>query len=222
MAAPTGERDGDAFVIDFGDDENVTGNEWIDTMNALLDEAEAAASAGPLVLVTTGRGKHYSNGLDVAWMAGRTADDIADYVRRVEGVLARLLAFPAPTVAAVNGHAFGAGAFALVAHDHAVMRADRGYVCWPEVHLQMSFTPGLMAMVTHLLPVRTGWEAVVTGKRFAAVDAVAGGFVDRAVALDELMTAAGEIGAPLAATAGANLGRIKRQFHRPVLELLGT
>ena len=219
MTVPRMSHDDEMFVIDFGDGENRTDVEWVATMNRLLDEA--AAVEGPKVLVTTASGKHYSNGLDVDYMAGRSSDEISDYVKSVESVLARLLTFPAPTVAAVNGHAFGAGAFAILAHDHAVMREDRGFVCWPEVHLQMTFSPGLMAMIKDLLPERTGREAVVTGRRYSGPDAVAAGFVDRAVPLEELAGAAAGLGSPHRATAGANLGRIKQQVHRRVVDQLG-
>ena len=136
----------------------------------------------------------------------------------VEKVLGRILTFPAPTVAAVNGHAFGAGAFAILAHDHAVMRADRGFVCWPEVHLQMTFSPGLMAMIRNIMTNATAREAVTTGRRYGGLDAFAAGFVNEAVSLDRLMIAASEYGRAHSATAGANLQKIKRQLHRPVVD----
>ncbi len=220
MAAPTLTRDGEIFVINFGDGENRTDHEWVSGMNRLLDEVQAVD--GPKVLITTGSGKHYSNGLDVDWMSGRGGDAIVGYVNSVEEVLGRILTFPAPTVAAVNGHAFGAGAFAVIAHDRAVMREDRGFVCWPEVHLGMGFSPGLMSMVTHLMPAAAGWEAVVSGRRFGGDDAAAAGIVDRAVPLDRLLPVAGELGLPDAPTAGDAVGRIKRQFHREVIEALAT
>lgn len=47
--------------------------------------------------------------------------------RGVQSILAKLLAPPMPTVAAVTGHAFGGGAMLGMAHDWRVMRTDRGY-----------------------------------------------------------------------------------------------
>lgn len=211
---------GTTIVIDFGADENTTDLAWVATMNDLLDQA--AAIEGPKILITTGSGKHYSNGLDVAWMAGKDSQDIVGYVNSVELVLGRLLAFPAPTVAAVNGHAFGAGAFSLIAHDYAVMREDRGYVCWPEVHLGMGFSPGLLAMVQRLLPEKVGREAIAAGPRYSAADAIERGFVDQATSLDNLLEAAVALGAPHAATATGSVAQIKKQFHGEVLAALGT
>jgi enoyl-CoA hydratase/carnithine racemase len=220
MSAPTLTQDGELFVIDFGDDLNTIDHAWVDGMNALLDEVDAAT--GPKVLVTTGTGKHYSNGLDVEWMSGKASEEIVAYVNSVEKVLGRILTFPAPTVAAINGHAFGAGAFSVIAHDHAVMRDDRGFVCWPEVHLGMGFSRGLLAMIRNLLPPAVARESIVTGRRYAAGDAVAAGFVDRAVPLDELLTAAADLGLPHAATAEGSIAQIKKQLHRDVMDVLGT
>lgn len=219
MSEPTLTSDGELFVVDFGDDLNTTDRAWVAGMHQVLDEVEAAE--GPKVLITTGSGKHYSNGLDVEFMAANPDETLA-YVQSVERILARLLTFPAPTVAAINGHAFGAGAFAVIAHDHAVMREDRGFVCWPEVHLNMPFSPGLMAMIQGLLSPATARETIVTGRRYAAADAVAAGFVERAVPLDALMTTAADIGLPLAATAEGSIGTIKRHLHRDIDAALGS
>lgn len=222
MSIPTLTRDNELLIIDYGDDENRTNIAWVDAMNELLNEAEALARSGPAALITTASAKHYSNGLDVDYMASATPDEVQAYVITVERVISRLLTFPAPTIAAVNGHAFGAGAFVVLAHDHVVMRDDRGYVCWPEVHLQMPFSPGLMAMIRDCLSAATAREAVVTGRRYGAPDAVAAGFVDEAVSLDRLLDVASSYGRSNAATAGANLQKIKSQLHRSVVKLLGT
>ena len=55
------------------------------------------------------RGKFYSNGLDLDWVLAHP-DQWSAYVADVQALLARVLALPMPTVAAVTGHAFGAGA----------------------------------------------------------------------------------------------------------------
>src|SRR5699024_12687842 len=111
-------------TCDRGDDENRFPPEWLDSVHAALDELEA--TSGPAALITTGAGKFYSNGLDLDWL-GENADQLDAYVGRVESLFARVLTLPVPTVAAVHGHAFGAGAMFAMAHDWRVMRDDRGY-----------------------------------------------------------------------------------------------
>lgn len=210
MSTPTLSRTDDVFVLDFGDGENVTSLAWIETMHGLLDEI--AASEGPAALVTTGSAKHYSNGLDVPYMATIEPVETGAYVERVLGVVRRIMLLGMPTVAAVNGHAFGMGAFIVMAHDHAVMREDRGYVCFPEVHLGMPFTDSLLEIVRASLTPRTMRQALSSGHRYSGAEAVAAGIVDSTAPLDSLVDTASEIARGLASTAGPNLALIKRQL----------
>ena len=69
------------------------------------------------------------------------------YVSVVQHLLARVLALPVPTVAAIQGHAFAAGAMLTLSHDARVMRADRGFWCLPEVDIHIPFTPGMSALI---------------------------------------------------------------------------
>jgi enoyl-CoA hydratase/carnithine racemase len=50
--------------------------------------------------------------------------------------------FPLPTVAAVTGHAFGAGAFLALSCDWRVQDAARGWMCFPEVDLGLALGDG--------------------------------------------------------------------------------
>jgi Delta3-Delta2-enoyl-CoA isomerase len=72
------------------------------------------------------RGEIWSNGLDLEWL-GQNQDRVQVFVDQVHELLASLLAAPLPTVAAIQGHCFAAGAMLALAHDWRVMRADRGY-----------------------------------------------------------------------------------------------
>jgi enoyl-CoA hydratase/carnithine racemase len=136
--APRLEWVGQVGVIDLGPGENRFAPAWLAALDAALGEIESRA---PAALVTCASGTVWSNGLDLDWFESH--DDQADaFLREVQRVLARVLLLPVPTVAAVTGHAFAAGAILAICHDHAVMRADRGYWCCPEVTLQLPFTPG--------------------------------------------------------------------------------
>ncbi|MGF6883905.1 enoyl-CoA hydratase/carnithine racemase [Nocardia sp. GAS34] len=209
------ERDGDVFVLYLGnegqtDTENRFHPDWIDTFHALLDEVEA--SEGPAALVTVSTGKFYSNGLDTDWLFGNF-DRNCWYLDRVHSMYSRLLTFPMATVAAVNGHAFGAGAMLATSHDFRVMRADRGYWCLPEVHLGMPFTVAMNALVTERLTNQVAVEAMTTGRRYAANDAIAAGIVDAKADADALLGTAVERAAALAANRKPNLPVIKRALH---------
>lgn len=59
----------------------------------------------------------------------------------------RLITFPIPTVAAINGHAYGAGTFIALAHDMLIMREERGYFCLPEAKLNLPFRSEMTRMM---------------------------------------------------------------------------
>jgi enoyl-CoA hydratase/carnithine racemase len=178
-------RDDDVYVLDLGTDENRFHPDWLAAVNTALDEVEAS----PAPLVTTASGRIYSNGLDLDWL-GQHGDELQSYVANVQALLARMLEFPVPTVAAVPGHVFAAGAMFALAHDFRVMRADRGFFCLPEVDINIPFTPGMAALIQAKLTPATAHEAMTTGRRFGGVDAAAAGLVDTAVPEDEVLTTA--------------------------------
>jgi enoyl-CoA hydratase/carnithine racemase len=215
---PQLDRDGDVFILDLGDDENRTSNAWLDEFHAALDEIEN--TSGPKALVTAGRGKCYSQGLDVEFMAANP-DEVKPYVIRNQQLCYRLLTFGAPTVAAVNGHAFGAGAFMVISHDYAVMRSDRGFICWPEAMLKMVFPVGYTELNRSLMTPSTFRESMIAGRRYGGDDAVAADLVDTAVTEDEVLPKAIEMAAPLAELDSRTMGRNKKMLHRHLEEPLG-
>ncbi|HTA32823.1 MAG TPA: enoyl-CoA hydratase/isomerase family protein [Solirubrobacteraceae bacterium] len=109
----------------------------------------------------------FSNGLDLDWMGAAPPGGAAEVLHGLHALLARLLVFPTATVAAINGHAFAAGAMLALACDARVMREDRGYFCVPEVDLGLPFTPGMTALLKARLSPVTAHEAMVTGRRYA-------------------------------------------------------
>ncbi|NUT47748.1 MAG: enoyl-CoA hydratase/isomerase family protein, partial [Saccharothrix sp.] len=175
---PTLDRQDDVFILDLGDTENRFHPDWIASVDAALGEVERAE--GARALVTTATGKFFSNGLDLDWLMAN-GDRSHEYIVSVQGLLARVLSLPVITVAALQGHAFAAGAMLSLAHDFRVMRADRGFWCLPEVEIGIPFTPGMSALIQARLAPRTAHEAMTTGRRYGGADAAAVGVVDHAV-----------------------------------------
>lgn len=205
------------YVLGLGDDENRFGPDWLAAMDDALDRVVAE----PLPLVTAGDGKFYSNGLDLDWLSEHPTE-MEPYVARVHALFARVLALGVPTVAAVNGHAFGAGAMLAMAHDWRIMRADRGYFCFPEVDILIPFTPGMAGLIQAKVTPRTAVDAMTTGRRFTAPEAVAAGLVDGEAALDDLVDTAVARVADLAGKDTGTLAAIKTGMYPEVLRALGA
>ncbi|MFI8632323.1 enoyl-CoA hydratase/isomerase family protein [Microbacterium sp. NPDC077663] len=198
-------HDVDVSILHLGDDENWFTSAWLDRVESCLDEAVHRA---PAALVTVGDGKFYSNGLDVTLLTG-DPEAAAAYSARVQRLFSRILTAPIPSIAAVNGHAFGAGAMLALAHDFRLMDAERGFFCFPEVNIKIPFTSGMAALIQSKLTPAAAVEAMTTGRRYGGPDALMRGLVDRTVAPEQLLAAAIETAQALGGKDAATLGAIK-------------
>lgn len=213
------DRIADVFVLNLGDrgvddSENRMGPGWVAEVNALLDEVEA--SIGPAALVTTASGKFFSTGVDLSWGA-ENLDQVNTFIGTVQELLVRILTFPMQTVAALQGHTFGGAAFFSMAHDYRIMRADRGFLCFPGVTIGASYSPGTVDMVAAKLAPHAFHEALTTGRRYGGTDAAALGLVDEASSAEMLQDAAHARAAALAETRGSVLAAIKRRMYDGVV-----
>jgi Delta3-Delta2-enoyl-CoA isomerase len=176
----------DIALLNLGNDENRFSPEWLETVNVFLDRIESGEAKA---LITTADGKFYSNGLDLDWL-GAHSDQGDWYVDQVHQLLGRVLIAPVPTVAAINGHAFGAGSMLAIAHDFRIMRVDRGYFCFPEADINIPFTPGMAAVIQAKLTPSAAIEAMTTARRYGGADAEAIGLVTAAAPEDKVTSTA--------------------------------
>jgi enoyl-CoA hydratase/carnithine racemase len=124
------------------------------------------------------------------------------------------------TVAAVNGHAFGAGALLSSAHDRIVMREDRGYWCMPEVDLGLPVGPSMATLLLERLPAPAVHRSLVTGHRFTGPEALAAGIVAELAPEGEVLDRAVAHAAPLAGKARPVVAAHKRTLHGPTIDML--
>jgi len=214
-------RDGDVLVLDLADANNDNPDarinpDWVSAVNAALDEVEA--STGPAALVTTGSGRFYCAGLDIDWITTHP-DEQDPLVEATQHLLARLLTFPMITVAAMQAHTFAAGGMVAMAHDIR-LQGHRALFCLPEVDLGIVFEPGMAALLQARLPVATAHEAMLTGRRYRAADAVAGGIAHESASADELQARALARARALTSKRGPVLAANKRCMYATTLAAL--
>ena len=212
------EKQGNVFVLRLQNNENRFNFDSIDELNGALDTVEAAAD--PVALVTIGEGKFYSNGLDLDWMSKAGPKDAFENIGRVHALLGRMLGFPCITVAAINGHAFAAGAMFALAHDYRVMRNDRGFFCLPEVDIGMTFTPSMESLIKARLSKATAHEAMVTGRRYTSTEALAASIVQASVSEAEVLPASVALADKHKKNDRKPLTGIKRSLYKETLEIL--
>src|SRR5688500_5628388 len=95
-----------------------------ETMDQLEKALDAAAGAKALVIRGAGDRAFVSGGDLKELSKLRTEEQAADMARRMRTVCDQIADFPAPVVAALNGHALGGGAEVAVAADIRVAADD--------------------------------------------------------------------------------------------------
>jgi enoyl-CoA hydratase/carnithine racemase len=205
-------------IVRMAGDANLFDDRFLADLNAALDAVVADDTAHSLVL--TGAGKYFSNGFDLEFLGRLQGPELMAFIRDAQLLVARVLTFPVPTVAVVNGHAFGIAAMLAIAHDVRVMRADRGWFCLPEIDLGLPFQPFMTGLLRARLTDLTASEAVLTGRRYTGTEAAAAGIAHEAVAESAMLERAVAI-----ATARSGKGRditatLKRDLYAPVLSTL--
>ena len=219
MAIVDLKREGEVFIMTMQSGENRFNRLFIEAMNQALDTVEK--STGPAALVTVGgEEKFYSNGLDLAWLVGDGLKERGEFIPAVLRFLGRVMALPVPTVAAINGHAFAAGAMLALAHDFRVMRADRGFFCLPEVDIKIPFAPGMTALIKSRLSPVALRDLILTGMRVGGFEARERGIVDEAVPADQVLPKAIARAAALANKDRKVYQTIKRGMYADALTLL--
>jgi len=167
------DREGAVAIIKMNNGANKQDLGFAQTLNSLLEEVQQDETMHALVLASTDE-KNWSQGIFVEWMIEQKdingGQDVITFFQQLDEVYSKLMLMPMPTIAAINGHAFGAGAFLATACDYRFMNGQRGFFCFPEIDLKMDFQPGVFKMLVHKLPDFKFQDLLFTGKHAAATE----------------------------------------------------
>jgi Delta3-Delta2-enoyl-CoA isomerase len=186
-----------------------------------LDQIEQNSEIGALVV--TGRDpKFFSNGLDLEWMMQNFGepDRINEYLLAVNRMYKRFTIFPKPTVAALNGHCFAAGLFLAAHMDFRFMRQDRGWICLPEVDINIPLLPGMIAICQAVMTPQGFRKLYYTGQRLTAPQAMEIGFVDGVHTQEELLPKCIEFASMLAKKKMATYSEMKLRIRSHIAKIL--
>ena len=206
--------DAPVWTLDLGDDENCFSPDLLTDVDRAL--TQVTESTAPVALQITATGKFFSNGLDQEWLQANPAEWVP-YVTGVQAMFAKVLTLPVPTVCAINGHCFAAGAMLALACDYRVMRTERGFFCLPEVDINIPFSVGMSSLIQAKLTPRTALDAMATGRRYDAPAAHEARIVDAICDVADLARTAHDIVGPLAGKDRGTLGTIKSTMYASVV-----
>lgn len=185
----------------------------VNALDIELNEAIAAILrqlTGPVVL--TGTGNCFSAGVDLrAILDG----GLGHTGRFLESLVAGFLAvfdYPAPVVAAVNGHALAGGCVIAMAADARYMSG--GTIGTTEIAVGVPFPVSAIEICRHVMG-RSASIAALGGESATPEEALRLGWVDAVVEPDELLEVATDRARKLAALSPDAYAFTKQQLHRP-------
>jgi 2-(1,2-epoxy-1,2-dihydrophenyl)acetyl-CoA isomerase len=180
---------------------------------AVLDEIEADASAR--VVVLTGAGGHFCSGGDVKTMRDKrhTAAEGRARVELLNRMVLRLVDFPRPTIAMVDGYAVGAGSNLALCCDLIVAseRAKFGELFW-----KIGLVPdgGGTWLLPRVVGMARAKELIFTADIIDAAEAARIGLVNRVVPVAELEKTTRALAEKIAAGPPSVLRMAKHMVNR--------
>ncbi len=193
----------------------------LNALNAELKDALAEWIRGAWdsdevrAVLLVGEGRAFCAGGDLTEMDPQRSPEGARVRQEklLRQVFVPLAQFPKPVVAAVHGHAHGAGLSLALACDMVVAAED--------APMSVSFTQrglvpdcGALYFLPRIVGVARAKELLLTGRRFTGKDAEAMGLVMEAVPQDQVLTVARDRAKSLAAGATVALGLTKSLVDR--------
>ena len=194
---------------------NALSPELLADLGAALADAEADAAVRAVVL--TGAGDRiFCAGMDLKAFGEAGSGAAAPSDPRASAMQQALFAgeFPKPVVAAVNGAAVGGG-LELVLGSDLVVAADHARFGLPEVKRGL-YPAGNGTMIATRIPLALALEMGLTGELVDAGRAAAIGLVNRVVAGGELIAAALDLAARVAANRPLGVALTKKLMRAAV------
>lgn len=175
---------------------NAINQQMVDELHRVCAELEVA----PRILIITGSDGVFASGADIAELRERTSADALAGINTM--LFLRIAELPMPVIAAVDGHALGAGAELAYAADFRI-GTPRTTFGNPETGLGIIAAAGALWRLPQLVGEPLAKEVLLTGRILSAEEALAARLLTGVVEPGELLNAAHELADRIAARSAA-------------------
>lgn len=166
-----------------------------------------------VVVTTSSILKFYSNGLDFE----NAIRDPTFFPRSLFPLWRRLITYPMPTVALLNGHAFAGGLMTAMFHDYRIMNPHKGFLCLNELDFGAALQPTMASVFRTKLSMTSFRNMVLESRRYPALESLKEGIIDGLGGIDETLAFIKEykLVEKAQSTSYANL---KEELYREVIQ----
>lgn len=176
---------------------NALGSRIVEELGWTLEEIEGSGEVR--VLILTGAGERaFCSGVDLKERAAMDADERWAHNRALNAFAERLARLQIPTIAALNGLAFGGGLEITLACDFRIAVEDATFAL-PEVGIGIVPGAGGTQRLPRLVGPTRAKELILTGRRIVAGTALEMGLVSKVVPQGSLMEEARALAAEISA-----------------------
>ncbi len=196
---------------------NAIGPDFLRDLNGLLDQLEACDAQAAVI---TGYGRFFSAGLYLPALVGQERAYLLDFMHLFGSTMRRVFDLPLPVVAAINGHAIAGGCVLALQADLRWMSDDAGKIGLNEAQLGLGLPPEVIEPLRLQVPARSWLPIAMEGQLVSPQAALDLGLVDRLLPATDLVPAAIDRAAQLAAIASPAFRQIKDALRRPARQAI--
>ena len=194
---------------------NAMNREFLTQLRGLLGRVSAGEAEALLI---TARGSIFSAGVDLPSVLASSDEDRGLFVGELRALFEELLAFEAPLVAAVNGHALAGGCVLALAADRRIGARGSWKMGVPELGVGVPFPAGVLELVRQAIP-GAAEDLAFSGRSVGVEEARSLGLLHEVVEPEDLL-ARSRSAADFLISAGPAFRLAKRQLRAPAAERL--
>jgi enoyl-CoA hydratase len=209
------QRDGVALVRMDDGKANAIQERFLADFDRALDSA-----AGSEALVVTGARKIFSAGLDLPALVELSRPAIESLMEHFHETMKRIFLWPAPVVAAVNGHAIAGGCVLAMQADHRVMAEGQAKIGINEVQIGLPLPVVVIETLRAQLTPASLARAAREGILYSPDEALEGGIVDALAPAESVEERSLAVARKLMAVGRPAFSAVKALLRRPAADAL--